>query len=324
MGRSIRSFFKGSTRAAGVVGISLAPTAVAVAHLLPAAQGTTRLQACGVQAVGSVADQAEALKSLVKSHGLTGHACVHTLEPGAYSLLQIEKPPVEGDELRQAARWRIKDLIEYPVTEAVVDVFEIPGLQSRGRSPAVYVAASHRDELQRRAELIEAAGLKLQQINIAELALRNVGALAAQGSESIAVLHLEERRGQIAILRESALYVARVMDSGLAQLQDVARAVGEDEIDTTAARMEAYDRIALEVQRTMDYYDSYFAQPPVRRMLILPDGPAIEELAGYARSSLGLTVETPSLSALLGGAEGDPISADCLLAVAGALDEAAP
>lgn len=326
MGRSILSILSRSARARGVVGLTLHPTHIALAHVASAPDRPARLLACQSQDIGSAARQAEALKSLVRSARLAGMPCVLTLEQGAYSLLQIERPPVEAEELRQAARWRIKDLIDFPVDEAVVDVFEVPGLDSRGRAPSLYVAAARRAELARRVALIKAAGLKLEKINISELALRNLAALLAEGEESLALLHLAEHRGMIAVVRAGALYVARALDYGLAHLQALAAAAGAEEIDAAAARQEAYDRIALEVQRTLDYYDSYFGQPPARRLYVLPaETTDLQELVRYARSSLGLESLMPDLRELLAAPEalsGEPL-AGCALAAAGAVDETA-
>ena len=39
--------------------------------------------------------------------------CVMPL--GSYNLLQIEAPKVPPEELRSAVRWRVKDLIDFPI-----------------------------------------------------------------------------------------------------------------------------------------------------------------------------------------------------------------
>lgn len=323
MGRSFLSKFSRAARQTGIAGLTLGTDAVALACLVDSAEGL-RIAAADLQAVNAVSEQGEALKSLVKNLGAAGMPCVLTLEQDAYSLLQIEKPPVGADELRQAARWRIKDLIDYPVEDAVVDVFEIPGLESRGRAASIYVAAARKSELQRRVELIQSAGLALEKISITEMALRNLAVLHTRSHESVAVLQMSDRRGLVTVVRDGALYVARTLDYGLAHLEELAAVAGDD-IDAAASRQEVYDRITLELQRTLDYYDSYFAQPPVQRLALLPATAEMEGLAAYARSSLGLEAAVSDLGGLLSGAGSvaEEVLSGCASAALGAMDAVA-
>jgi MSHA biogenesis protein MshI len=318
MGRFF-SFLSGGARPTGMVGLTLSPgngVLAVVAHppgTRPALQRALLVSAGG----------AEGLKHAVREAGAQGQPCTLTLEQGAYSVLQVERPTVPGEELRAAVRWRIRDMIDFPLEEAVLDVFEVPGLEQRGRPPSLYVAVARREALAERVELIKAAGLKLQRINITELALRNLAALLTETAESVGVLHLGERRGLFAICREGALYVARTIDHGL---DDIALEGDVDALDAAvgaAARQEIYERIALEAQRTIDYYDSYFAQPAVRRLYVAPPAPAAGPLAEAARQSLGVEARVVDPETVLSGAGAlEPgLASAALLAACGAVDE---
>ena len=323
MGRSILSIFKGSSRKGGAAGVTLQSDAVALAGITHLPGHAPRVTSFAARPLDQLAEQGEALRELVRDQNLQGAACVLTLEPGAYTVVQVERPSVPAEEMRSAARWRIKDLLDYPAEEAVVDVFDVPGLEERGRPPSIYVVAARQDELKRRAELIAAADLELTKINITELALRNIAMLAAEGEESISLVHLLRHRGMIAIVRDSALYVARNLEHGFAEVESLVEAAGSAESLNAPDNQQLYERIALEFQRTMDYYDSYFAQPPVRKMLLLARTERLVDLAEYARDNLGLQVEPCDLSAFLDVANGGDSGelADCALAVAGALNE---
>jgi MSHA biogenesis protein MshI len=323
MARSIFSIFKGSNRKSGAVGVMLHAEAVALARLAHLRGHKPRVDAFASRALGDATEQAEALRDLVREQNAQGAPCVLTLEPGAYTVVQVERPAVPAEEMRSAVRWRIKDLLDYPADEAVVDVFDVPGLEERGRAPSVYVVAAHQHELKRRIEMIAEADLQLAKINITELALRNLALLAAEGEESISLVHMFRHRGMIAIVRAAALYVARNLEHGYAEVESLVAAAGSAESLNAPDNQELYERIALEFQRTMDYYDSYFAQPPVRKMLLLARTQRLSDLADYARDNLGLDVTPCDLHALLEIAgEGDAETlADCALAIAGALDE---
>ncbi len=324
MARSIFARLRGASRTTGVVGISFLAHGVALAHIDHAGGDQPRLLSCDVSSTDGPEERGAVLCGLAKAHELEGSPCVLTLEPGAYSLLQVDRPAVEDSELRAAVRWRIKDLLDFPVDEAVVDVFEVPGQERVGRTPSVYVVAARAEELRARVADIEEAGLKLTKIDIAELALRNIAAGAAHEQEAQSVLFLMPERGMIAVTRGETLYLARALDYGYEALGR--SGAGDDDSGlslVTDSKQELYDRVVLEVQRTMDFYDSHFGQAPIKQLLVVPGLPSLEELARYAGESLGLRASTLDPAAFLDmQIELEPEAlAECVLAFGAALNK---
>ena len=90
-------------------------------------------------------DRLSALRQVVRDLDARGLPVVATLPNSAYSLVQLEAPELEPEELREAMRWRVKDLIDFPVEEAVIDVFGLPASRRPGAPELVYavVAKSH-------------------------------------------------------------------------------------------------------------------------------------------------------------------------------------
>ncbi|MDZ7748253.1 MAG: hypothetical protein U5K43_04970 [Halofilum sp. (in: g-proteobacteria)] len=81
------------------------------------------------------------------------------LAPGEYQLLQIEAPPVPAAEMRRAASWRVRELIDFPVDQAVVDTFDPPeAAQQRGQAQRRDVAVARRSVIAERVELNARAG----------------------------------------------------------------------------------------------------------------------------------------------------------------------
>jgi MSHA biogenesis protein MshI len=315
MGR-LFSFLSPAARHTGTAGLTLAPTGGALVVLDAGADGARQVRHAHLLADADP----EGLKQAVRAVGAEGLPCSLTLEQGSYSVLQVERPTVNDEELATAVRWRIKDMIDFPLEEAILDVFDIPGLEQRGRPPSVYVAVARRAHLMPRVEAIKESGLELTRIGITELALRNFVALLTDTAESVGVLYLGRERGLFAICRQAALYVARHVEHGL---QDLESGPEEPEADgiALAARAEAQERIALEVQRTLDYYDSYFAQPAVRRIYVVPPTPAAAGgLAESLRASLGIEARAEAGTAL-SGAPAWAESPQALLAACGAVDE---
>lgn len=84
----------------------------------------------------------EQLNALTSDIDTGGRRAVIALPHTAYQLLQIEAPDVDPAELRAAVRWRIKDLIDYHVEDAVVDVIDVPQLEGRSGNHAMYALSA--------------------------------------------------------------------------------------------------------------------------------------------------------------------------------------
>jgi len=294
-------------RAEGLTGLGLLPDGIALAHVRRAAGGAPELVRCEHRACGAEpAARRAALREMVRAHGLAGSRCVAVLEPGDYQLLQVEAPAVPPEELRAAVRWQVRDLLDYHIDDAVIDVFDVPGDERPGRP--MYVVAARAADVQAVVDLAHEAELELEAIDIAELALRNVAACMPEADRGLALVRLRAAEGLILIVRAGALHLARNVEFGAASL-----AAGG-----TGA---SHDSLALEVQRSLDYYDSAFRQAPVTRVVVAPFEGDARALAEHLHASLGLAAEVMDLDEILTPAEPVPaeVQARVLEAVGGAL-----
>src|SRR5437879_13829763 len=123
-------------------------------------------------------EQAGSLQRETKEHGLARGTCTTLLEPADYQILMVEPPKVPADELKAAIRWKIKDLIEYHIDDATVDVFEVRGEgEAKGTAKAMYAVATPNEVVQKRIALFEEASVPLKVIDIPEMAQRNIAGL---------------------------------------------------------------------------------------------------------------------------------------------------
>ncbi|MEO8007668.1 MAG: hypothetical protein ABI728_03995 [Betaproteobacteria bacterium] len=68
----------------------------------------------------------ETLQRLRREFHLDRFSCATLLPARQYQLQLIDAPNVPAAEMKSAARWRLKDFLEYPVETATVDVVPIP------------------------------------------------------------------------------------------------------------------------------------------------------------------------------------------------------
>lgn len=242
------------------------------------------------------------------------------------TLLLVEAPEVDPAELKAAVRWRIKDLIDFHVDDAVIDVFDIEG--QRGRTKMMYVVVARIATVQEHINLLEKAHVNLGVIDIAELAQRNIAALLPEDQNGVALLHLTARGGLLTLTRQGSLFLARPIEFGTEQLAATLPAAQENEFTLDeesdgppAALRRLMDAIVLEIQRSLDYYESHFGLPPISSLVVAPLAQPVPGLAGYLGGNLGLPVRTLDLNTVLDCEQtlSDELQARCLPAIGAAL-----
>lgn len=230
----------------------------------------------------------------------------------AYQLQLVELPNVPAEELGSAVRWRIKDLIDYPLEEAVVEVFEMPPHSNAASTRTGYAVVSRNDDVLQQIDLVKQADLRMDVIDIPELCIRNIAVRLPQDKNGVAFMHLVEECGFLTVTRQGVLYLIRRIDTGNRML---AEAAGDEFL-----LQERIAGIALEVQRSLDYYESHYDCQPITELVLGP-GAAIDTLSTALAEQLGLTVSPLRLGDLF-RMEND-LSTDeqgsCLLAVGAAL-----
>ena len=244
----MRSFFKRRHHLSSQIGVYVTPDGVAAAQIAGAAgAGKPRLKACVYEARGKDDAVARAAARLATR----GAPAVSVLDPAGYNLLLVEAPDVPEDELRAAVRWRIKDLIDYHVDDAVIDVFEMPPHSRGGRNKTMYAVTAKAEFVKQQIELVENAGLNLAVIDIPELALRNV-VMQLESERAAALLYLADRRSTLLLVRQGVLFLARHVETGT---QTLAEANG--------MRRDLVAGLALEVRRSLDYFESHYEQTSI-------------------------------------------------------------
>lgn len=239
------------------------------------------------------------------------------LQAGAYQLQLVELPNVPAEELPAAVRWRIKDLIDFPLEEAVVELLEMPRHANPGSTPIAYAVISRRAEILQQVEMMQQADLHMDVIDIPELCIRNIAVLLPQDEIGVGFLHFTEECGFLTITHQGVLHMLRRLETGRRALAEAAS--GSTELQEHIAG------IALEVQRSLDYYESHYDRRPVSEIIIGP-GRHLDALPAALTEALGLSVSRISLDDLF-SIEGDISAEDqdsCLLAVGAALRGEAP
>ncbi|HEX9802924.1 MAG TPA: pilus assembly protein PilM [Gammaproteobacteria bacterium] len=284
------------------------------------------------------AEQQRILERLRTDLQLDKSTCISVAESDSFSLLLIEAPDVDPLELKAAVRWRIKELLDFHIDDAIIDVFDIPGQQERGRPKLMYVVASRISTVQQHIDLLESQEINLSVIDIPELAMRNIAALLPEDEGGVAMLYLGQDSGLLTLTRQKNLFLARKLETGTRQLLDyLDQGEAEEEyvldpeesaeggdvpVDEMPQSLRyALDSIVLEIQRSLDYYESHFSLPPVSGLVLVPMAQPIPGMMEYIAGRLGVPMHTLDLNAFLESEQtlSDELQSQCLLSIGAAL-----
>ncbi|HEV2271927.1 MAG TPA: hypothetical protein VGR92_20935 [Steroidobacteraceae bacterium] len=238
------------------------------------------------------------LAPLAHNRELSHAAVSAVLSTDAYQLVQVEAPEVQPEELRGAVRWKLKDIINFPPSEAIVDVFDIPEQARYVESRMIYAVAARTEAVRRIVSLVKPRVRGFDCVDIPEMCLRNVAALLPQDEQGVALIALSDTFAQLTLTCRGVLYLARRIDLGR-------RAVGSP--SESAAEVDV-PSLALELQRSLDYYESHFDRPAITEVVIVSGDDRAQRLLGDLGTATGHSVtllEVPDLFDIADGIEPD-------------------
>lgn len=266
------SLFRPGSRQHTRLGVALSADGVSLACVKRRAAQPPRVEHAEFIPLENPAAFGEALHKRLTKLGLGKAPCNLALNPEDYSLPLVEAPRVPADELREALRWKIKDLVDFPVTEAAVDAFLLPEDAARGSNRMAYVAVARKKTVASVVAEARRIHLKLNSIDVTELALRNLAEACCDTSRGVALVRLVGGGGTMQIQREGQLYLARRLslpyNGGLL-----------DELPAEA--------LVLELQRSLDYFERQMRQPPPGQIFLCGDNVSADKLTDDIKAGIG-------------------------------------
>lgn len=233
------------------------------------------------------------------------------LDPADYQILKVDTPNVPQDELKPAARWQVKELVDVDVAELTLDVMHVGGDVDRAQRQLFVVAA--RNVAIKALTTSAATVCDISVVDIWETALRNLLSTQARADDlaarACAAVLIDETHCLLVVCAGDELFYTRRLegDPGL-----LARARGEQ---TEAATAElplgfeyqpggAFDAsssqespLVVELQRSIDVWERSWPDLPLARLYVVTaeHGP---EVATLVQRELGQrTVALDALAA---------------------------
>jgi MSHA biogenesis protein MshI len=281
--------FQKNKKSAGWLVVYMQPGSIHVASVkrLPAARPQIELADC-------FSVEAATVPAVLEKKARELHAeqydIIHLLSGDEYQMLSVEAPNVPADELKKAIRWRLKDMLDVHVDDVTIDVLDVPlDKNAVSRNHSMYAVCARNQLVEQRQRLFDDAKLPLRVIDIPEMAQRNIASLFESEGRGLAMLSFDEQGGLLTISYAGELYLSRRIDVSLRQLS------APDE----ESRRSAYERVTLELQRSLDHFDRQYHYITLNKLLLAPLGKTVSGLDTYLADQLYVPVEIVDLTAVM-------------------------
>jgi MSHA biogenesis protein MshI len=223
------------------------------------------------------------------------------LPPPDYQILKVDTPNVPNDELKAAARWQIKDMVDAGAGELTLDVMHVGGDQPR-QHRKLFVVAARSAAIQSLTQRAAATGAEVGVVDIWETALRNLLIQQARSDDlsqrACAAVLLHPEHAMLVVGAQDELFYTRRLehDPGL-----LARAKGEQaaaEVQHMPLGFEyqpggsfdiasAQDSpLVVELQRSIDVWERSWPDLPLARLYVVSADSAAE-VATLVQRELG-------------------------------------
>ena len=272
--------------APGWLAVELGEGRVSLAHVVP--DGGQPVVKFAEERAWDVADP-KALERVVREFGVQNFRCTTLLKPAEYHILLVEAPAVKPEELKSAVRWRIKDMLDYHVDDATIDVLDVPvPAGAPQRAHYMYTVAARNDTIRATLDRFAAAGIPLAVIDIPDTAQRNISVRLESDQRGVVALTFDVQGGLMTVSFNGELYLSRRLDVTAVELTDA----------TGDLRVRLLDRVLMETQRSLDYCERTFPFFALGRLVIGPfAGDAA--LRAHLAANLYLPVEGIELGQLV-------------------------
>ena len=261
---------------------------------------------------------------LAEARPVPAGEAIALLDPADYQILKVDTPNVPQEELKSAARWQIKEMVDVDVAELTLDVMHVGGDVERTKRE-LFVVAARNSAIKSLTDGAAAISSSITIVDVWETALRNLLAARARADDlaarACAAVHIDERHCLLVVCAGDELFYTRRLegDPGL-----LARARGE-QVETGMAEMPlgfeyqpggAFDNraaqespLVVELQRSIDVWERSWPELPLARLYVITAKHGAEVATLIQRELGQRTVALDPLAAFAGDApapEGDP------------------
>jgi MSHA biogenesis protein MshI len=180
-------------------------------------------------------------------------------------------------------------MIDYPLESATVDALFIPDTgRAAGHVPQMFAVAARNDVIAATVKPFNDADIPLEAIDIPELAQRNLAHRLEPEGRGLGLLAFDAGGALLTFTCGGELFQHRRIELSLASFEGA----------TPEQRTGHYERLVLELQRSLDHLDRQFPHVAVARVMVTPV-PGADDLREYLAANLDVRVALVHLSEIM-------------------------
>jgi MSHA biogenesis protein MshI len=239
----------------GVLGLAFSEQGLAMVWVDPSAE-TQKLKHWELL-VESPSQIGALLADRVAQLELEHMPCSVVLAADRYELQLVEAPNVPVSERLAAVRFLLKDKVKIPLDDLNIDVFTVP--EDAYPRPMLYAVGASMQHLIEVRDLVLESGLRLDRIDIREMAVRSLALALTEAEDGLAVLDVRDGQARLSLMRDGTLYLCRSLNTKI----DQASMASSDWAFN-------FERFLVELQRSLDFFENQMGQGQVMQLLLAP------------------------------------------------------
>ncbi len=220
--------------------------------MLSLKKSTQQVLAFAMTEINEDTSYKSAVAKLISKYGLARAQVSLVIPASQYHLLSVDKPDVDEADLSSALKYSAKDDIPGDLSQFVIEYFDIPS-QPFGQNK-VNLVAGKKAFIKELIEPLHDNNIHIAQISIEELAYKSLFDLTEDAV--ILISHQDDEELLLQIIKQNQIYFYRRV-RGYAKINHFS----EDELSQGST-----DNLSLEIQRSLDYFESQLRQVPVKRI----------------------------------------------------------
>jgi len=242
------------------------------------------------------------LSKIVTTHNLRKSYCTLILHPDYYHLTLIDTPEVPEAEHKEAVRWQMKDIVEYPLEDVAIDIFHPGGKE--GNLKKTYVIATQNSSLQKIINIIQNCELLPAAVDIREFAMRNLASKLAKAEETIGFLDVFNDKCIMVTIQQNNIQFVRHIPTGLNSIKN-----GD------------YSQLTTEIKRSFNYCETECGLPLPTEIFMPPMADTDNEIPVNIEKNINKKTSVIRLQDIveLEASADQQIEFNCWVAIGGAL-----
>ena len=222
------------------------------------------------------------LENIIAELSLQNSQCVLVIPPEKVESVQIEMSELPTVDIQASLPWKLKELVSIPPQDMICDYIEM-NIQPLGQQPKAQIMVTSRTYIETILEPFHKAKVSISGITTEQFVLARMQTL--EDLAQLVFVQHKEMAGILLILKNQQICFARKIRG-----TDAVINMGPEQVKEYGA-----DMIAIEIQRSIDYYESQLKQPPIKDVLMAIAGPN-EALIGEILN-MNLPVKTRAVKA---------------------------